>query len=75
MYIETLFEARPLILIDAKLRLGLQCIFELINCEYRPMHIRYRKLKTCKLVCMQTMGSEGSEVSEGITFHQYIIKD
>ena len=34
MYIETLFEARLLILLDAKLRLGLQCIFELINCEY-----------------------------------------
>ena len=34
MYIETLFEARLLILLDAKLRLGLQCIFALINCVY-----------------------------------------
>ena len=33
MYIETLFEARLLILLDAKFRLGLQCIFELIHCE------------------------------------------
>ena len=33
MYIETLFEARLLLVPDAKLRLGLQCIFELINCE------------------------------------------
>ena len=31
MYIETLFEARLWILLDAKLRLGLQCIFALIN--------------------------------------------
>ena len=31
MYIETLFEARLLILLDAKLRLGLQCIFHLIK--------------------------------------------
>ena len=33
MYIETLFEARLLTLLDAKLRPGVQCIFELINCE------------------------------------------
>ena len=33
MYIETLIEARLLTLLDAKLRLGLHCIFELINCE------------------------------------------
>ena len=38
----------------------------------RPMHLRDRMLKTCKLVCMQTMGSGGSEGTEGITFHQYI---
>ena len=42
----------------------------------RPMHLRYRKLKTCKkLACMHTMGgggSEGTEGTEGITFHQYI---
>ena len=31
----------------------------------RPMHLRYRKLKTCKLVCMQTMGIGGSEGIEG----------
>ena len=31
--------------------------------------IRDRKLKTCKLVCMQVMGSGGSEGTEGITFH------
>ena len=37
-----------------------------------PMHLRDRKLKTCKLVCMQTMGSAGSEGTEGITFHRYI---
>ena len=56
MHIETLIEARLLILLEAKLRLGLQCIF--VN---MPMHLRDRKLKTCKLVCMQTMGSGGSE--------------
>ena len=36
------------------------------------MHLRDRKLNTCKLVCMQTMGSGGSEGNEGITFHQYV---
>ena len=39
----------------------------------RPMHLRDRNMKTCqKLACMQTMGSGGSEGTEGITFHQYI---
>ena len=39
----------------------------------KPMHLRDRKLKTCKkLACMQTMGDRGSEGTEGITFHQYI---
>ena len=42
-HIETLFEARLLILLDAKLRLGLQSLFT-VN---RPMHLRDRKLKTC----------------------------
>ena len=37
-----------------------------------PMHLRDMKLKTCQLVCMQTMGSVGTEGTEGITFHQYI---
>ena len=37
----------------------------------RPMQLRDRKLKTCKLACMQTMGSGGSEGTESITFHQY----
>ena len=36
------------------------------------MHLRDRKLNICKLVCMQTMGSGGSEGTEGITFHQYV---
>ena len=66
MYIETLFEARLLILV-------LQCILSLLTVN-RPMHLRDRKLNTCKLVCMQTMGSGGSEGTEGITFHRYIIK-
>ena len=62
MYIETLFETRLLILLDAMLRLGLQCIIELLLTMNRPniyiyMHLRDRKLKTCKLVCMQTMRS------------------
>ena len=40
------------------------------------MHLRDRKLKTCKkLACMQTIGKCGSEGTEGITFHQYISKD
>ena len=72
MHIETLFESRLLILLDAKLKLGLQCIFELIKYEWAYMHLRDRKLKTYKLVCMQTMGSGGSEGTEGITFHRYI---
>ena len=38
----------------------------------RHMRLRDRKLKTCKLVCMQTMGSGGGEGTEGITFHRYI---
>ena len=38
----------------------------------RPMHLRDRKLTTCKLVCIQTMGNGGSEGTEGITFHLYI---
>ena len=41
----------------------------------RPMHLRDRKLKTCYVVglqlCMQTMGSGGSEGTDGTTFHQY----
>ena len=56
--LKPLFEASLLILFDAKLRLGLQCLFELMNYDYRHMHLRDRKLKTCnKLACMQTMGS------------------
>ena len=35
------------------------------------MHLRDRKLNTCKLVYMQTMGSGDSEGTESITFHQY----
>ena len=31
--LKSLFEASLLILLDAKLRLGLQCVFELMNCE------------------------------------------
>ena len=39
----------------------------------RPMHVRDRKLKTCKkLAYMQTMGSGVVRGTEGITFHQYI---
>ena len=31
--LKLLFEASLLILLDAKLRLGLQCVFELMNCD------------------------------------------
>ena len=31
--LKPLFEASPLILLDTKLRLGLHCVFELMNCE------------------------------------------
>ena len=40
----------------------------------RPMHLRDRKLKTMLVglqLCMQTMGSGGSEGTDGTTFHQY----
>ena len=74
MYIETLLEARLLILLDAELRLGLYNASLSLLTVNRPMHLSDRKLKTCKLVCMQTMGSWGSEGAEDITFHRYIIK-
>ena len=40
----------------------------------RPMHLRDRKLKTCKnLVGLHAdNGKWDSEGTEGITFHQYI---
>ena len=63
MYIETLFEASLLILLDAKLYIidwVYNASLSLLTVN-RPMHLRDRKLKTCKLVCMQTMGSGGSE--------------
>ena len=44
MYIETLFEARLLILLDAKLRLGLQCIFELIK-DDKPEQIKHELIQ------------------------------
>ena len=48
MYIETLFEARLLILLDAKLRLVwvYNASLSLFTVN-RPMHLRDRKLKTC----------------------------
>ena len=71
--LKPLFKASVLILLNAKPRLGLRCVLKLMNCEYRPMHQRYRKFKTCKkLACMQTMGGGGSESTDGITFHHYI---
>ena len=70
MYSETLFEARLLTLLDASLDWVYNSCLSLLTVN-RPMHLRDRKLKTCKLVCMQTMGSVGSEDTDGITFHRY----
>ena len=52
MYIETLLEARLLILLDAKRRLGLYNASLSLLTVNRPMHLSDRKLKTC----VQTMG-------------------
>ena len=73
MYIGTLLEARLLICLMQSLDWVYNASLSLLTVN-RPMHLTDRKLKTCKLVCMETMGSEGSEGTEGITFqfHQYI---
>ena len=46
MYIETLFEARLLILLDANLDWVYNASLSLFTVN-RPMHLRDRKLKTC----------------------------
>ena len=39
----------------------------------KPMHLRDRKLRTCKLVCMQTMGSGDSEGTRASTFTSTVV--
>ena len=70
--LKPLFEASLLILLDAKLRLGLHCVFELMNCEYTYASNIYEVSNLYEVGLHADNGQWIIQGTEAITFHQYI---